>query len=100
MSPITFRNVARKTSIRSSYKEQVIFSTGADKVRIHQKSCSRCIYERNQPRKKAVPSIMLKCDFYGPVDRPNRQIHGFDDITLYFSKEFLRFREDYLYVIS
>ena len=32
-------------------------------------------------------SIMLKCDFYGSIDRPNRQIHGFDDITLYFSKE-------------
>ena len=39
---------------------------------------------------------MLKCDFYGPFDRLNRRIHGFDDITLYFSKEFLRVREEHL----
>ena len=44
---------------------------------------------------------MLKCDFYGPIDRPNRQIHGFDDITLYFSKDFLRFRkEDLIHLYS
>ena len=39
---------------------------------------------------------MLTCDFYGHIDRPNRQVHGFNDITLYFSKEFLRFRKEYL----
>jgi hypothetical protein len=56
-------------------------------VRIYQKSffcCSRCIHQGNQPRKKAIAkkglrkllglAIMLKRDFYGPIDRQNRQI--------------------------
>jgi len=33
----------------------------------------------------------FNCDFYDPIDRPIRHNLGFDDVSLYFSKEFLRF---------
>ena len=37
-------------------------------------------------RKLIVLSIIIKCDFYDPIDRPIRHNLGFDDVSLYFSK--------------
>jgi len=39
-------------------------------------------------------SIVINCDFYDAIDGPIRHNLGFDDVSLYFSKKFLRFRRD------
>ena len=50
---------------------------------------------KKQLRKLLDSSIFIKYYFYDPIDRPIRHNLGFDDVSLYFSKEFLRFcKED------
>ena len=49
---------------------------------------------KKQLRKLIGLSIIIKCDFYDAIDRPIRYNLGIDDVYLYFSKEFLRFRKE------
>ena len=105
MAPIFFRQTARNTSIRCRFKSLTALEVSKlDFIKraahvvlmMYMREINPEMKSKLLKRVKALvgTSIAMQCDFYDPIERPLRHNLVWDDITLYFSKEFLRFRKE------